>query len=141
MMNHRVLKVLYSAFVAAALCTIAAIPQALAQDASPKYKADVPKSIQAPDTVETERLGTLKFFDGMPDDAAVKKAYDNLDFQRGVHRLVRPGSAQGQGGCLGPDHAGEEPAATVVRQELESRRFRAGEITGFASTTKEIRKE
>ena len=61
---------------------------AFAQDASPKYKADVPKSILTPDTVETERLGTLKFFDGMPDEATVQKCYDNLDFMRGVETFL-----------------------------------------------------
>ena len=59
-----------------------------AQDASPKYKADVPNSIKTPNTVETERLGTLRFFDGMPDDATVQKCYDNLDFQRGVETFL-----------------------------------------------------
>ena len=77
------------AFAGAIAMSAAAIaPQALGQDASPKYKADVPKSIQTPDTVETERLGTLKFFDGMPDEATVQKVYDNLDFQRGVETFL-----------------------------------------------------
>ncbi|TDI70909.1 MAG: hypothetical protein E2O85_02945, partial [Bacteroidetes bacterium] len=35
------------------------------------YAADIPVSITTPDRVETERLGTLKFFDGMPDEATV----------------------------------------------------------------------
>ena len=61
---------------------------ASAQDTSPKYKADVPPSIMTPDTVQTERLGTLKFFDGMPDAATTQKVYDNLDFQRGVNAFL-----------------------------------------------------
>jgi hypothetical protein len=40
---------------------------------------DIPPEITMPNTVET-RLGTLKFFDGFPDDATVAKVYDNLDF-------------------------------------------------------------
>ncbi|MFB1035018.1 MAG: DUF1254 domain-containing protein, partial [Sinobacterium sp.] len=36
-----------------------------------------------PDTVQT-RIGTMNFFDGMPDDETVRKVYDNLDFIRGV---------------------------------------------------------
>jgi hypothetical protein len=43
----------------------------------------IPPEITTPDTVET-RLGTLKFFDGLPDQAPVEKVYDNLDFMRGV---------------------------------------------------------
>ena len=49
----------------------------------PKYVTDIPPSITTPDSVET-RLGTLRFFDGMPDGKTVQLAYDNLDFQRGV---------------------------------------------------------
>ena len=48
----------------------------------PKYSARVPPSIQTPDTVQT-RIGTLKFFDGLPDEETVNKVYDNLDFGRG----------------------------------------------------------
>ena len=44
---------------------------------------DIPPSITTPDRVDT-RLGTLNFFDGLPDEATVQKAYDNLDFQRAV---------------------------------------------------------
>jgi len=52
--------------------------------ATPKYKAEVPASITTPDVVQTERLGTLRFFDGMPDEETVRKVYDNLDFSRGM---------------------------------------------------------
>ena len=41
------------------------------------------KSISTPASVKTP-LGTLKFFDGVPTDATVKKVYDNLDRMRGV---------------------------------------------------------
>ncbi len=54
----------------------------------PRYWADVPKSIQTPDVVQTERLGTLKFFDGMPDETTVRKVYDNLDFCRGMEAFL-----------------------------------------------------
>jgi hypothetical protein len=52
-----------------------------------KMTTDIPASITTPDTVET-RIGTLKFFDGFPDDATVQKVYDNLDFQRGVQAFL-----------------------------------------------------
>ena len=48
-----------------------------------KPATDVPASILTPDSVET-RLGTLRFFDGLPDEETVRTVYDNLDFQRGV---------------------------------------------------------
>jgi hypothetical protein len=52
-----------------------------------KMTTDIPKSITAPDKVET-RIGTLRFFDGFPDKATVQKVYDNLDFQRGVQAYL-----------------------------------------------------
>jgi len=55
---------------------------ALAQK-TPGYNNKIPDAILTPATVET-RIGTMNFFDGMPDAATVQKAYDNLDFLRGV---------------------------------------------------------
>lgn len=56
---------------------------------SPKLKmiTEIPASILTPDSVET-RLGTLKFFDGLPDEETVRKVYDNLDFQRAVQAFL-----------------------------------------------------
>jgi hypothetical protein len=59
---------------------------AAAQDA-PKYSAKVPSYITTPDTVETS-IGTLKFFDGLPDPTTVQKVYDNLDRARGVEAFL-----------------------------------------------------
>lgn len=53
----------------------------------PKYSADVPPEITTPETVET-RIGTLKFFDGLPDAETVKKAYDQVDFSRGIEAFL-----------------------------------------------------
>jgi hypothetical protein len=58
-----------------------------AQKEKPKMATDIPASITTPDRVETS-LGTLKFFDGFPDEATVQKVYDNLDFQRGVQAFL-----------------------------------------------------
>ena len=63
-------------------------PTVHAQNA-PKMKmtTPVPQGITTADSVET-RLGTLKFTDGFPDDATIKKVLDNLDFQRGVQSVL-----------------------------------------------------
>jgi hypothetical protein len=53
----------------------------------PKMATDIPASITTPDRVET-RLGTLRFFDGFPDEATVQTVYHNLDFQRGVQAFL-----------------------------------------------------
>src|ERR1700733_12767670 len=66
----------------------AAASSAGAQDQpAPKYSAKVPPEITTPDTVST-RIGTLKFFDGLPDQETVQKVYDNLDFSRGVEAFL-----------------------------------------------------
>ena len=77
---------LYYSFLLMIVVPIAV--QLQAQNKIPTYKADVPKSIQTPNIVKTTRLGTLKFFDGMPDDSTVKKVYDNLDFMNGVQTFL-----------------------------------------------------
>jgi hypothetical protein len=65
---------------------IATITQA---QTAPKMKmtTPIPASITTPDSVET-RIGTLKFFDGFPDEPTVQMVYDNLDFQRGVEAFL-----------------------------------------------------
>jgi hypothetical protein len=75
-------------FVVTALVCALAATAAQAQTA-PKMKmtTSIPPEITTPDSVET-RLGTLKFFDGFPDQATIDKVYDNLDFQRGVQAFL-----------------------------------------------------
>ncbi len=80
-----------------------------AQQAKPKMATDIPASILTPDSVET-RLGTLKFFDGFPDEATVQTVYDNLDFQRGVQAFLTALPAASTHACrrglrtFGPDN-------------------------------------
>jgi hypothetical protein len=54
----------------------------------PKYAAEVPEFLLTPDQVETEFLGELEFFDGMPSESTVKKAYDFLDLSRAVEAFL-----------------------------------------------------
>jgi len=72
--------------LAAALALALWVPVAKAQT-EPKFSAKIPPYIITPETVET-RIGTLKFFDGQPDAETVKKAYDNLDYVRGVEAFL-----------------------------------------------------
>jgi hypothetical protein len=58
-----------------------------AEEPTPGYNNTIPEEIMTPDSVDT-RIGTMRFFDGMPDDATVQKAYDNLDFMRGVETFL-----------------------------------------------------
>lgn len=74
-------------FVAIGALALAINVAASAQQ-PPKYAADVPDSILTPDLVKTERLGDLKFSDGMPSEETVKKVYDYLDTARGVDAFL-----------------------------------------------------
>jgi hypothetical protein len=47
------------------------------------YNTEIPAKIMTPDSVET-RIGTLKFYDGLPTKETAKLLFDNLDFMRGV---------------------------------------------------------
>ena len=51
---------------------------------TPGFNTEIPPQIMTPDVLETEHLGTLKFFDSMPDEATVEKVYENLDRMRGI---------------------------------------------------------
>jgi hypothetical protein len=53
----------------------------------PKHQTDIPSQITTPDTVET-RIGTLKFFDGLPTNETIDLVYKNLDFTRGVQAFI-----------------------------------------------------
>ena len=89
-MTQRISSAILSLGVFAALMAYTLVPTATqAQTVSPKMKmtTDIPAGITTPDSVQT-RLGTLKFFDGFPDDVTVEKVYDNLDFERGVQAFL-----------------------------------------------------
>ena len=62
-------------------------PASAAPTARLKYTTDIPQAIVSPTSVET-RLGTLKFVDGVPDEATTQKVYDNLDFQRALQAFL-----------------------------------------------------
>ena len=52
-------------------------------DPTPGHTQKIPGIILTPDQVDTS-IGTLEFFDGLPDQATVETVYDNLDRIRGT---------------------------------------------------------
>lgn len=80
--------------LAAALVGVMASTIFSADPPKMKMTTDIPEAITTPDSVET-RIGTLKFFDGFPDDATTQKVYDNLDFMNGVNAFLNaiPGAS------------------------------------------------
>ena len=94
-------------------------PRAGAKNASPRYRAEVPKSILTPDTVKTRLLGDLKFFDGMPGKATVGKTYDFLDVARGVEAFLSGVPATSVYAALeGMKDAGMKPGDLGMMEEL-----------------------
>ena len=93
---------------------------AMAQNVQkPKYAADVPEFLLTPDKVETEVLGTLDFFDGMPSESTVKKTYDFLDLSRGVDAFLNGMPAASIYAFLeGLKQAGLEPGDLGITESL-----------------------
>jgi len=79
--------------------------------------APPPKSILTPDEART-RIGTLRFFDGLPDAETVDAVYDHLDFMRGVRAYLQtiPGVSM-MAMRDGMDGAGMLPNYTVLLTE------------------------
>ncbi|MBN9669826.1 DUF1254 domain-containing protein [Roseibium aggregatum] len=94
---------------------LASAPAAKAQT----YAADVPASVRTPETVETGPLGTLRFFDGLPDEETVRKVYDNLDFSRGVEAFLSGmPAASVYALCSGYEDAGMPAHAVGISEDL-----------------------
>jgi hypothetical protein len=55
--------------------------------ATPGFNNKIPEKIMTPDTVQT-RIGTLKFFDGLPTKETAQLVFDNLDFLRAVEVFI-----------------------------------------------------
>jgi hypothetical protein len=85
----------------------------------PKYAADVPEFLLTPDKVETEFLGELEFFDGMPSESTVQKAYDFLDLSRAIEVFLNGMPATSLYAMLeGLKDAGLEPGDLALTEGL-----------------------
>jgi hypothetical protein len=102
----------------ATLIIVLSLAAAQAAD-SPRYKADVPQGLVTPDKVQTEMLGELEFFDGMPSDATVKKTRDFIDLSRAVDSFLNGIPAASIYAMLeGLEQAGAEPGDLVLWENL-----------------------
>jgi hypothetical protein len=88
MMNlHETIRQVAISSVTVVLAATLMTPTAFAEEPTPGYNNKIPESIMTPDKVET-RIGTLKFFDGIPTKETAALVYDNLDFLRGVETFL-----------------------------------------------------
>lgn len=89
----------------------------------PKYAADVPEFLLTQDKIETEFLGELEFFDGMPSESTVQKTYDFLDLSRGVQTFLNGMPAVSIYAFLeGLKEAGLEPGDLGITEDLADAR-------------------
>ncbi len=89
----------------------------------PKYAAEVPDFLLTPDKVETDFLGNLEFFDGMPSESTVKKTYDFIDLSRSVETFLNGMPAVSIYAFLeGLKEAGLEPGDLGITEDLADAR-------------------
>jgi hypothetical protein len=107
------------AYLLAAVGFLASTMAASAETKTPGYNHHIPESIMTPDTVDT-RLGTLKFFDGMPHKETVDTLYDNLDIMRGVETFLNGIPATSIEGLRRGfmDMGADAPHKVIVMEEL-----------------------
>ena len=97
----------------ALLLTLSSVAQAQT------YQGIVPDYVLTPDVVETESIGTLEFFDGMPSTETVNKVYDYIDLSRGVAAFLNGIPAASMYGMLrGFAESGMKPGEIGIFQEL-----------------------
>ena len=70
-----------------ALLVISLAATAWAKPPKLKMTTKIPESITAPDSLKTS-IGTMNFFDGVPDESSVAKVYDYLDRSRAVEAFL-----------------------------------------------------
>lgn len=89
---------------------------------TPGFNHPIPPQILTPDTVET-RIGTLNFFDGFPSRETSQKAYDNLDFMRGVEtflNFIPAASVEGMRMGMADLGATDSNQVVILEQLLDS---------------------
>ena len=63
------------------------IGNALGQEPTPGFNTKIPEWVLTPDKVET-KLGTLEFFDGIPNEKSAKALFANLDLNRALQAIL-----------------------------------------------------
>ena len=87
---------------------------ASAQEPTPGFNNKIPESVLTPDTVET-KLGSLEFFDGIPNEKAAAALFANLDLNRGLQALLNGMPASNfEAGRAGHIALGQKKANQVI---------------------------
>jgi len=90
------------------------VGNAFAEEPTPGFNTKIPESVLTPDTVET-KLGTLEFFDGIPNEKAAAALFANLDLNRGLRAILNGMPASNfEAGRAGHIALGQKKANQVV---------------------------
>ena len=73
--------------VFALLATSLFLPVVFAEEPTPGYNNKIPESIMTPNDLKT-RIGTFKYFDGIPTPETADAIYNHLDYIRGVESFL-----------------------------------------------------
>jgi len=102
--------------LATAVVVISALltPTLLAKETTPGFNNKIPESILTPDRIKT-KVGTLKFFDGIPTKETASLLFENLDLNRGVETFLNGISASNfEAGRAGHIARGQKKANQAV---------------------------
>ncbi len=91
-----------------------AVSKAGPDKATPGYNNKIPESIMTPNKVKT-MVGTLEFFDGIPNEKAATTLFANLDLNRGLQAILNGMPASNfEAGRAGNIYLGQEKANQLV---------------------------
>ena len=89
-------------------------PTILAQETTPGFNNKIPESILTPNEIKT-KVGTLKFFDGIPTKETASLLFESLDLNRGVDAFLNGmPAANFEAGRAGHLARGQEKANQVI---------------------------
>lgn len=77
----------YTTVILAMLATVLFAITVSAQENTPGYNNKIPESIMTPKDLET-RIGTFKYFDGIPTPETADAIFNHLDYIRGVESFL-----------------------------------------------------
>ena len=83
--TYSIFLIALSIIMVTSLFTITSVAQD--KEPTPGFNTHIPEWVLTPDTIET-KIGTLNFFDGIPDEKAAEALFTNLDLNRALQALL-----------------------------------------------------
>ena len=80
-------RTVYTSSILALCVSVSFATLVSAEEPTPGFNTKIPEWVLTPDTVET-KLGTLEFFDGIPNEKAAAALFANLDLNRALQVLL-----------------------------------------------------